>query len=157
MRPEANPSHSLATTLLQYLEPDLSETDWLLERSKLSQALENEALSLEDIVARILQKRDSAAKLLLVIDQFEELYTLVPDQRTRQRFIDTLLAAGKSANSDLPFNILLTMRADFLRIPVKTITHSGRCRSLRPDDVDHPFRLMAITRERTTLAAKSYR
>lgn len=44
-----------------------------------------------------------------------------------------------------------------LRIPVKTITHSGRCRSLRPDDVDHPFRLIAITRERTTLAAKSYR
>ncbi|MHC4930091.1 MAG: hypothetical protein ACYTFU_10580, partial [Planctomycetota bacterium] len=54
-------------------------------------------------------------------------------------------------------SLKLLVKKRYVRIPVKTITHSGRCRSLRPDDVDHPFRLIAITRERTTLAAKSYR
>ena len=114
MRPDVNPSQSLATTLLEVLEPNLSETDWLLERRKLSQTLENETLSLEEIVTHILQKVENADKLLLVVDQFEELYTLVPDPLTRRRFIDSLLTAGKSASSGLPFKIVLTMRADFL-------------------------------------------
>mgnify|MGYP001824133057 CR=1 FL=1 len=43
---------------------------------------------------------------------------------------------------------------DSVRIPVKTITYSGRCRSLRPDDADHLFRLMAITRERDNAGSK---
>jgi hypothetical protein len=32
-----------------------------------------------------------------------------------------------------------------VRIPVKTITFSGRCRSLRPDDADRTFRCMAMS------------
>ena len=41
-----------------------------------------------------------------------------------------------------------------VRIPAKTITYSGPCRSLRPDDADHLFRLMAITRERDNAGSK---
>jgi hypothetical protein len=43
---------------------------------------------------------------------------------------------------------------DWLRIPAKTITFSGSCRSLRPDDADHPFRLMAIAPERDNAGSK---
>ena len=37
------------------------------------------------------------ARLLLVVDQFEELYTLCPDPEARRRFIDTLLGAAEAA------------------------------------------------------------
>ena len=35
---------------------------------------------------------------------------------------------------------------DRVRIPVKSITHSGRNRSLIPVETDHPFRPKPITR-----------
>jgi WD40 repeat protein len=49
---------------------------------------------------------------LLVVDQFEELFTLTRDPRSRERFVDTLLA-GVAAEGDRPITVLLTMRADF--------------------------------------------
>ncbi len=54
----------------------------------------------------------SATRFLLVIDQFEELYTLCSDAVLRHRFLDTLLDAVKSG--ELPITLLLIMRADFM-------------------------------------------
>ncbi len=54
--------------------------------------------------------------MLLIADQFEELYTLCTDETTRRNFLDRLLA-GISAPADRsPFAPVLvaTMRADFL-------------------------------------------
>ncbi|MEM7118463.1 MAG: BTAD domain-containing putative transcriptional regulator [Chloroflexota bacterium] len=50
-------------------------------------------------------------RLLIYIDQFEELFTLVPHKETRDRFIALLLEAQ---NSSLNISTLLTMRADFM-------------------------------------------
>lgn len=50
-------------------------------------------------------------KLCLVIDQFEELFTLCDDENERRLFIENLLYAAAVSNG--PIYILLTMRADF--------------------------------------------
>jgi WD40 repeat protein/energy-coupling factor transporter ATP-binding protein EcfA2 len=50
-------------------------------------------------------------KTLLIIDQFEEVFTLCQDSHERNLFIDALLAA---INSLPQFTLLVTCRADFL-------------------------------------------
>ena len=55
------------------------------------------------------QQNTQQSRLLLIVDQFEELYTLcAPD--VRQAFIDLLLAAVQSAPA---LTVLITLRADF--------------------------------------------
>lgn len=50
-------------------------------------------------------------RLLLVIDQFEELFTLCRNDAERSAFVDNLMAAAEI--SDGPTAILITLRADF--------------------------------------------
>ncbi|MCB0189199.1 MAG: hypothetical protein KDE31_33245, partial [Caldilineaceae bacterium] len=52
----------------------------------------------------------AADRLLLVVDQFEELFTLCKDQTERKAFIDNLLAA---ATDDGVTTVVITVRADF--------------------------------------------
>ena len=49
-------------------------------------------------------------RLLLVVDQFEEVFTLARDDAERATFLDNLLTA---VATDGPVSVLLTMRADF--------------------------------------------
>jgi len=56
--------------------------------------------------------RDAGHNILLFVDQFEELYTLVPDIETRRAF--TALLAGAADDSAAPLRVVLSMRADFL-------------------------------------------
>ena len=51
----------------------------------------------------------SNKRLLLVVDQFEELYTQCQDKEQQQSFIDTLLLAVNQKSITLVF----TLRADF--------------------------------------------
>jgi serine/threonine protein kinase/WD40 repeat protein/DNA-binding SARP family transcriptional activator len=53
-------------------------------------------------------------RLLLVIDQFEELFTQTWDEETRSRFLDSLTALGDHS----PVTVLVTLRADFLDRPL---------------------------------------
>ncbi|MEA2058524.1 MAG: protein kinase, partial [Actinomycetota bacterium] len=55
--------------------------------------------------------------LLLVIDQFEEVFTLVREESTRVAFLDTLAAAVK--DPETPFRLVLTLRADFYDRPLQ--------------------------------------
>jgi basic membrane lipoprotein Med (substrate-binding protein (PBP1-ABC) superfamily)/DNA-binding SARP family transcriptional activator len=54
---------------------------------------------------------DDAATLLLVIDQFEELYTLCDDEEVRRRFLSNLVLAVDEPHGRLV--VVLTLRADF--------------------------------------------
>ena len=115
-RPGSRPFDELADALISLLEPELSETDKLVEVSKLATALQQGDLALERVIERIFHNNTESDRLLLVADQFEELYTLCPDVEARHRFLDALLAAiadqGKQRQPTL--TLLLTLRADFL-------------------------------------------
>jgi WD40 repeat protein len=55
--------------------------------------------------------KESDQRVLLVIDQFEELFTQTASEEERQRFLDLLLTAITEPHG--PLFLLLTMRADF--------------------------------------------
>ncbi|MBD2459754.1 CHAT domain-containing protein [Oscillatoria sp. FACHB-1407] len=122
LRPGNHPFARLAEQLIPLLEPGLSETDQLIEGNKLAIALHQGTVSLTDVVDRILQKQSTpfqAQRVLLVVDQFEELYTLCANSEERQRFQDCLLKAVTSTEEPLgtfpsTLAIVLTLRADFL-------------------------------------------
>jgi len=117
-RPGSNPSEELAGALLPLLEPEMTQTARLIEVPKLAAALRQGEVNLWRVVAQILDGRPEAGHVLLVIDQFEELYTLCHDLTTRQNFLDLLLEALFSApalpRSSSPLHLVLTLRADFL-------------------------------------------
>lgn len=57
-----------------------------------------------------------AAKVVLVVDQFEELFTQTEDETERQQFIDVLLTACTEPGGVVI--VLLTLRADFYDRPM---------------------------------------
>ena len=69
------------------------------------------------ITGAIREALPTDAELLVIVDQFEELFTQCPDDTIRQRFMDAL----KSLASDLdsPARIVVTVRADFYGQPLE--------------------------------------
>jgi len=51
------------------------------------------------------------ARYLLIVDQFEEIFTLCEDEKERERFIDLLIQAAISTESRT--SLLITLRSDF--------------------------------------------
>jgi hypothetical protein len=78
-RPGTQPFYALAGALLPLLEPGLSETDRLAETRKLAERLVKGRVNLAEVVERIRRNTPDTRQVLLVVDQFEELYTLCPD------------------------------------------------------------------------------
>jgi hypothetical protein len=108
--PGDRPLYALAATLAPPLEPDMPETDRLIAIRRQARALQDRDLALRDIVERVLAKQPGTDRLLLVADQWEELYTLTTDDAARRRFIDELLEASSAA----PLSVVLTLRGDFV-------------------------------------------
>ena len=115
--PGHEPLQALAGAMLPLLEPEMSETDRLVEIDKQARHFAAGSLRLHRVIERVLAKQPGTDRLLLVIDQWEELYTQRADdgqvederKRTVTRFIDEVLAATEAA----PVTVVLTMRADF--------------------------------------------
>jgi WD40 repeat protein/DNA-binding SARP family transcriptional activator len=57
-----------------------------------------------------------SGELLLIIDQFEELFTLVPDRAVTARFLDSLYTAV--TDPQCPLRVVITLRADFYDRPL---------------------------------------
>ncbi|WP_214642400.1 WD40 repeat domain-containing protein [Nonomuraea sp. NEAU-A123] len=72
-------------------------------RNDISSAPEN----IDVIVRGILHGRPDGDRVVFLVDQFEEVFTLCHDEREREAFIACLLAAGDQAR------VVLGMRADF--------------------------------------------
>jgi WD40 repeat protein len=113
-RPGSDPFYALAEALVPLYMSELDSTDKITQAEKLAESLKN-GTPLARIFSSI-QRQHPNDRVLLIADQFEELYTLCTDETTRRNFLDRLLA-GIAAPADLiPFAPLLvaTMRADFL-------------------------------------------
>jgi WD40 repeat protein len=70
---------------------------------------------------------EASGRLLLLVDQFEELFTLCKDEAERVAYINALLAASGAPSFGVvatPFTVILTVRADFY-------TQCGRHEALR--------------------------
>jgi tetratricopeptide (TPR) repeat protein len=101
LTPTAHPLLSLAAALLPEGE----------QIPALTQDLEKNPAALSLTARRLLARADSPS-LLLVIDQFEEVFTQCHNEDERLAFINNLLATADPLDSQ-PVTILLLMRADF--------------------------------------------
>ena len=104
LTPSAHPLDALAASLTRESESVSAATAL---RADLAQ--EPQALSL---IARRLLAQNGKKRLMLVIDQFEEIFTQCHQDDERSAFIENLLEAVEQADSQ-PITILLTLRADF--------------------------------------------
>jgi energy-coupling factor transporter ATP-binding protein EcfA2 len=97
MKPGKNPLAALKSTIGTLVEEEWEEIYRILE----------EPQGLGSIVSRL----PGAERILLVVDQFEEVFTLCPDT-DRQQFIDCLTSVKQSENRRLV--VVTTMRVDFV-------------------------------------------
>jgi WD40 repeat protein/energy-coupling factor transporter ATP-binding protein EcfA2 len=106
--PGGEPFHRLATALIPYLEPGMTERERLAEAEALGSDLSGGRTRIESVIDRVIEKSNGTGRLLVVADQFEELFTLTPDP-DRRPFAQALLGALGKAR----FTLLVTLRADF--------------------------------------------
>lgn len=115
-RPGPQPFQALAAALVAEQKPRLGEAEQRQAASQLADALRFTKKPLLPLLRQILAENAPAKRLLIVSDQFEEIYTLCADQELRRAFLDLLLEAlDIAAFRELPiFSFVLTLRTDFL-------------------------------------------
>ncbi|MBL8912090.1 MAG: serine/threonine-protein kinase PknK [Archangium sp.] len=114
LRPGRHPIAGLAALISPMISTSASIADELNEQKKLEARLIKEP----GFVGAVLRGRARREKknILLFVDQFEELYTLVPDVEERKAFTASLTAVADDPTS--PIRLVLSIRSDFLdRVP----------------------------------------
>ena len=104
-RPGADPLENLAVALSKATGADVAGVKTLMD------ALREDGATLHRTAELALHDAPADARLLVLIDQFEETFTLCPDESSRRAFIDNLIHANQADRSRAI--IVLTMRADY--------------------------------------------
>jgi WD40 repeat protein/DNA-binding SARP family transcriptional activator len=125
--PGSYPYEELAAALLRVA---VTRPDELVDE------LERDELGIARVVKRILPPD---TELLLVVDQFEELFTLTTDEESRRRFLDGLTRLATDARSRA--RVVVTLRADFLDQPLSypefgELMRGGMCAVTVPSEDD---------------------
>jgi WD40 repeat protein/basic membrane lipoprotein Med (substrate-binding protein (PBP1-ABC) superfamily)/DNA-binding SARP family transcriptional activator len=102
--PTAHPLETLTLSLTDDLESTIAVTTLIDDMAR-------DVRSLHLAIRRLVERRQ-AARLLLVVDQFEELFALCRDEGERSAFIDNLLQAVDPGMSG-PTTVVIALRADF--------------------------------------------
>jgi WD40 repeat protein/serine/threonine protein kinase len=105
MTPGRHPLKALETALLRVA---INPPPNLLDQ------LRSDERGLLRVIKRLLP--DKETRLLLVIDQFEEVFTLVDDEAARSHFLASLYTAVTEPGS--PLQVVITLRADFYDRPL---------------------------------------
>ncbi|KPA11959.1 repeat-containing protein [Candidatus Magnetomorum sp. HK-1] len=115
-RPKESPFFELSKALIPFLAGHLNPFDRGKEIKRLADGFRLKNVSLFDVSKEIIEKQSPDSRLLLVIDQFEELYSLCTLTEERSLFLEILLDAVdlSAESSEHYFNILISVRADFL-------------------------------------------
>ncbi|MBL9038306.1 MAG: protein kinase [Archangium sp.] len=114
LRPGRNPLAALAGLISPLVGSSTTVADDLDEQKKLAAKIASEP----GTVGAVLRARARREKknIVLFVDQFEELYTLVPDENERKAFTAALSGVADDATS--PIRLILSIRSDFLdRVP----------------------------------------
>ncbi len=105
MVPGAHPMEEMEAALLRIA---VNPPESLLHQ------LQEDERGLVRAVKRVLP--DDNSQLVILIDQFEEVFTLTEDNATRQHFLNSLMKAANEDRSRL--RLILTLRADFYDRPL---------------------------------------
>ncbi len=99
-------------------------------------------------VGRVLPD-DGQTELLLILDQFEELFTLVEDEAVREQFLNSLVTAVLDERSRL--RIIITLRADFYDRPLQYVDFGDIIRQrtvsvlpMTPDELEQAINRPAL-------------
>ncbi len=106
--PGTRPIEALTLALSEYL-PDKS-------LKAIREDLEDDAARGLHLLATKLAKRPGT-KVVLLVDQFEELFTQTPSEDERRHFLDLLVTATTEPHG--PVIVLVTLRADFYDRPMR--------------------------------------
>jgi len=111
--PTKNPFLAIARAATPFLS-DGTAVDQLSEVQKLARDLEGGTVDLSNVLAAC-RARHPGKRMLIIADQFEEVFTLVADESLRERFIRTLTTAFVDAPPERSpeASLLVTLRADF--------------------------------------------
>ncbi|MEB3281257.1 MAG: hypothetical protein VKK42_20265 [Lyngbya sp.] len=158
-RPGKDPFHALAQALVPLYTANLDETDRIAQARKLAGYCLENTVPLSDVFEQINQNHPNH-RILLIADQFEELYTLCNDESTRRQFLDTLLHTFRAfaEQSSLSTVLVATMRADFLSNvlsypPLADVLRNGdaKIRSLKTEElidvIEKPAEKLSVTFE----------
>lgn len=104
LQPGKHPLQSLA---LAFVDAGLSEIEQASQLAKAEKLIATGANGVKRLI-----KVSNAPRVLLVIDQFEEVFTLCQDDSERKHFFECLIGAVLTGNSK--FCLVIAMRADFL-------------------------------------------
>lgn len=117
---DKDPFRALARALVQLLAPQDDATEQMVQIRKLSEALHSGKL---DLVGDVLSAIPSAGQrpIRIVIDQFEELFTLVPTE-TCVCFLNLLCVAFGDQAIAARSGLVITMRGDFMS---NALVHRG--------------------------------
>ncbi|MBD2413670.1 CHAT domain-containing protein [Nostoc calcicola FACHB-3891] len=111
-RPGKNPFESLAVALVSAL--NLPEDQRRLVELGVGVDLNSDRSTLQNFITDFSdgdRLGEQVTRVLLIADQFEEIYTLCTESEERKIFLDSLLQAVRNAPF---FTLVLTLRADFL-------------------------------------------
>lgn len=104
--PTKNPVDRLILGLLEWQNiPSLADN--LSEARKIADLIQQDPATIQRFFMQA--QGNGQAKRVLVVDQFEELFTQVADEKTRHVFIDTLIAISQDGFA----KVVIAIRADF--------------------------------------------
>ena len=108
--PGKRPFYNAASSLSRLWLGDNADVPTLVgEAEKIERQILAGETRLVSYVHEAVRHLDHADRLLIVIDQFEELFTQMPDAELRKRFLDAFLGCVREE----PCQVVITLRADY--------------------------------------------
>ena len=114
-RPSSSPFDYLAEILPRAIAPQSDLTEQAEFIADCRKKLPANSDALRNAISALAGTPGQSAphdRILLIADQFEEIFTLTPSHEVRARYIDALLAAGR-LDGPFPVHLVLVLRADF--------------------------------------------
>ncbi|MGK7918549.1 MAG: hypothetical protein AB4080_00870 [Trichodesmium sp.] len=104
--PVKDPFDSIAQALVSLYIPEANKRELKIEAKKLKNSLENNSTSLAEFINKI-QQKNPGKRILIIADQFEQIYNVYTQDKIREQFINTLLQTFQSATQKSPLSTTL--------------------------------------------------